>query len=614
MIIKNISIIRKACSVCCCFAATLAAPLAVALTAVLATTTLSSCSSWIDEELEGQTTEVTLGDSDEAAQTWVTGVYSKWVYDMFCWGYFPKVLELDADYISGPSWLFKAFGAGNFEGESEVCDALWKGCYGLIERADYASKQIEKMESLTDAAKQNYLGELNFHKAMAYFLLVRAYGDVPLAGDAVDKTNNPRVSVVRIYDEIFSLLEKASTQLYKNTDTNYQLGHVNAGSAASLLAKAYATAASSAIGQTTTYLNIRTGAPYIQSGDVYAYAKPYAHRFKVQTVSGYESIDPTTYYNKAALWAKKVVETTDLGSYALSDYDLLWKLSNRYASEFLFCVYTPNADTKYKTSIHTNYEGVFTDATCEYIADGGWIGCTYNWYQLFNDNDKRIVDGVKHRIRSEGHAIPDENGMQGGLYYPANDIYKKKVENKEAPFDQTNVKYWTFSGTPSDQFLAFTTKYMDVTDPTTGNADTPWPFLRLADVYLIYAEAANETGDANTALTYLQKVQQRADDAITTTPTTAELHSLLDPNNELTDQEVIRSAILEERAKELACEGDRRWDLIRWGVYLDAMNAIEGNDDAGVSKSRLSRNLLFPLPAQEMNTNAAISENNPGWR
>ena len=74
----------------------------------------------------------------------------------------------------------------------------------------------------------------------------------------------------------------------------------------------------------------------------------------------------------------------------------------------------------------------------------------------------------------------------------------------------------------------------------------------------------------------------------------------------------MRSAIIEERAKELACEADRRWDLLRWGIYLDAMNAV-GTDDSGVQKTRLQRNLLFPLPAQEMNTNKAITTNNPGW-
>ena len=74
-----------------------------------------------------------------------------------------------------------------------------------------------------------------------------------------------------------------------------------------------------------------------------------------------------------------------------------------------------------------------------------------------------------------------------------------------------------------------------------------------------------------------------------------------------------RSAIIEERAKEFACEADRRWDLIRWGIYLQAMNAIGGSDDAGVLKTRQERNLLFPIPVAEINTNKAIDSNNPGW-
>ena len=63
----------------------------------------------------------------------------------------------------------------------------------------------------------------------------------------------------------------------------------------------------------------------------------------------------------------------------------------------------------------------------------------------------------------------------------------------------------------------------------------------------------------------------------------------------------------------MACEGDRRWDLIRWGIYLDAMNAIGGFDDSGINKNRTERNLLYPIPADEISANDAIKENNPGW-
>lgn len=80
--------------------------------------------------------------------------------------------------------------------------------------------------------------------------------------------------------------------------------------------------------------------------------------------------------------------------------------------------------------------------------------------------------------------------------------------------------------------------------------------------------------------------------------------------------------IFEERAKELALEGDRRWDLIRWGIYVEVMNSISGinkdgsqthYDEAGVNKHREQRHLLFPLPSDEVSTNEAIDSNNPGW-
>ena len=114
---------------------------------------LTGCSSWIEEDPESLITDDMLGDSEDAAKQWVTGVYSKWVNDMFRWGYFPRMLEQDADYISGPDWLFGTFGAGNFQGEPEVPDALWNGCYNLIGRANLAEREIRAMNDISDAVK-----------------------------------------------------------------------------------------------------------------------------------------------------------------------------------------------------------------------------------------------------------------------------------------------------------------------------------------------------------------------------------------------------------------------------------------------------------------------------
>ena len=564
--------------------------------------TLTSCSSWIEEDPEGQVTIDKVGDGDEAAQQWVTGTYSKLIYDMFCWGYFPRVLEFDADYISGPDWLFGTFGAGNFQGESDVTDALWKGCYGLIARANNAEREIKKMANISDAVRNNAVGELKFLRGFAYFLLVRAYGDVPLQPEEeTTQYSQPRQPVATVYDYIAKNLEEASTLLYKNTDSHYQAGHVAAGSAAGLLAKVYATQASAAM-PAGTEIVVRTGKPYEGSGDQRTYAPLQSKTFKKQPVKGYENLNTRELYEKAAQWAKRVIDG-EFGSYELLDYDLLWKKSSCTASEFMFSLQTVSGDATYKVSVHSQYEGYMTSQGSDFIQEGGWVGCTRHWYDLFESQDLRIVKGVKHRWR-----VRTQSESNSGFYYPQNNDYTIRATGYDLNGNHVGEPSGEFADgvnyyySQDAQCLAFTTKYMDVTNNAINNADANWPFLRYADVLLIYAEAQNELGHADEAVSYLNKVRVRSN--ATEAKTSGD--GALDTPTKL------RSAIIEERAKEFACEADRRWDLIRWGIYLDAMNAIE-SDDAGVLKSRQERNLLFPIPAPELNTNSAIKENNPGW-
>lgn len=561
---------------------------------------LTACNSWIEEDPESEITDEKVGDSNEAVAQWLTGTYSKWIDDMFRWGYFPRVLEFDADYISGPDWLFGTFGAGNFQGESDVTDALWKGCYGMIGRCNNAERHIKAMQNATTAVKNNAIGELKFMKAFAYFLVVRAYGDCPIQPEEeTTDYNQPRQSVVNVYDYIISNLEEAASLMYKNTDGSYQKGHVNAGSAAGLLAKVYATMASAAMPEGTEVV-VRTGPAYTGTSSSRKYAPLQEVTFRKTAVNGYTTLDAATLYGKAAEWAKHVIDG-DYGTYELLTYDKLWTKECATASEFMFSVGSVSGDATYKNAVHSQYEGYKTGQGSDFIQSGGWVGCTRHWYDLFDHDDLRIVQGVKHRWRAY-----TQEATNTGFYYPYTDEYSIMATG----FDLSGTWVADPSGIYADgvsyyysmdsQCLAFTTKYMDVTNDAIENADANWPFLRFADVLLIYAEAQNELGNASDAVTYLNKVRERSSAVGATVDGLATI-------------EARRSAILEERAKELACEADRRWDLIRWGIYLDAMNAIGGTDDSGVLKSRTSRNLLYPIPAQELNTNKAITGNNPGW-
>ena len=570
-----------------------------------------SCSGWIEESPDSQVTKEKVGDGDEAAAQWVTGVYSKLIYDMFCWGYFPRVLEFDADYISGPDWLFGTFGAGNFQGESDVTDALWKGCYGLIARANTAEREIIAMANVTPSVRNNAIGELKFLRGFAYFLLVRAYGDLPLQPEQETTAyNQPRQSVKTVYDYIVKNLEEAAAMMYKNTDAAYQKGHVCAGSAAGLLAKVYATQAAAAMPAGTEVV-VRTGHAYDGSGDNRTYAPLQTMTFSKMAVSGYEQMNARELYQLAASWARRVIDG-EFGSYELLPYDELWKKASCNASEFMFSLQTVSGDATYKVSVHSQYEGYMTENGSDFIQEGGWVGCTRHWYDLFDAQDLRIVKGVKHRWRAR-----TQRESNSGFYYPQTNEYSIMATG----YDLNGNKVGEPTGIYADgvnyyysqdaQCLAFTTKYMDVSNNAISNADANWPFLRYADVLLVYAEAQNELDNGAEAIDFLNKVRRRSN--AKPLPLGEAGEGSTEGAGALDSQLKIRSAIIEERAKELACEADRRWDLIRWGIYLQAMNAIGGSDDAGVLKTRHERNLLFPIPAPEINTNRAINQNNPGW-
>ena len=576
---------------------------------------MPSCSEFLKEDPYSYVGMDEVGNDDDAVNLWVTGVYSKWLDDMARWGNFPRLLDMDCDYVSGPDWAFSNLGAGNFQGD-EVPNTLWNGCYNLINRANVAIESINKITGADEALKENGLGEVYFNKAFAYFLLVRAYGEIPLFDKSIDagaSYNQPRRSIKEVYDEIIRLLEvEAIPRLYKNTDESYQRGHACAGTAVALLAKVYATmgAASMPAG---AELTVKSGPSYKFEGDTKKLVRPVSLTFTKKVVTGYESFDYTKCYQEAAKWAGYLINHSsehDYGQYGLLDYDDLWtksgydKIGN--GQEHLFTLRTRSGDDVYSSGILEWYNGI--DNGNGVVQNGLYIGNRYHWYCLFDDEDYRIVDGVKHRYVL---SYQDENeNNKTGFYYPQElqlqatgyDENGNKVADPVSPFDDGRRYYYNVSS----ECLAFTNKYSDVTDLTQKYSDAYYPFLRMADVYLIYAEAKCELDEYNDAVSVLNKVRGRSN---------AQTYSYSNKND-------LRSKILEERAKELTLEGDRRWDLIRWGIYVEVMNSITGTnndgttaayDEAGINKRRDERHLLFPLPTSEVSTNEAIDSNNPGW-
>lgn len=144
--------------------------------------------------------------------------------------------------------------------------------------------------------------------------------------------------------------------------------------------------------------------------------------------------------------------------------------------------------------------------------------------------------------------------------------------------------------------------------PNAYTGDTPfdYPYIRYADVLLMYAEALNELGeltqeDLDITVNRLRNRARRLPDAL--------------PNILLGSQEDNDAAILSERAKELCFEGWRRTDLTRRGIefYRSSIFADQKGVNAGNPQPQFEdHEIRWPIPQVELNLNSLL-EQNPGY-
>jgi hypothetical protein len=119
--------------------------------------------------------------------------------------------------------------------------------------------------------------------------------------------------------------------------------------------------------------------------------------------------------------------------------------------------------------------------------------------------------------------------------------------------------------------------------------------IRYPDVLLMAAESANEKGLMGEASGYLEQVRAHARGTLT---------NVL-PKVESLDQSVLREAIRHERRVELGLEPDRFYDLVRWGIAQEVLQAA--------GKNYQPKNALLPLPQTEIDKSNGVLIQNPDY-
>lgn len=147
-------------------------------------------------------------------------------------------------------------------------------------------------------------------------------------------------------------------------------------------------------------------------------------------------------------------------------------------------------------------------------------------------------------------------------------------------------------------------KYTDVrSDGTVGNqltfSSVDFPMFRLADAYLMYAEAhiRSGSGSQTQAVDYINNLRERANG---------------DDSENIDPSELTLDFIIDERARELYWESHRRQDLIRFGLFTGSeyIWTLKGNSITGVPTPEFRS--LFPVPNASLAANQNLTQN-PGY-
>ena len=219
-------------------------------------------------------------------------------------------------------------------------------------------------------------------------------------------------------------------------------------------------------------------------------------------------------------------------------------------------------------------------------------------------------------------------GFDGSIWYmkdgnaTGSDIatfYLKAKNGQSAGFG--DFKNWSETG-------YFVKKLVSWESTTRGTSAAvwrqyPWPEVRLADLYLLYAEAENEVnGGSQLAISYLDRIRDRAG-------LKGVVESWTNYSNnpsKFTTKEGLRAIIHRERTIEMMFEGQRLWDLKRWKEAADELNkdisgwSIQGSTDNTYYKERFvynqkfiaPRDYFWPIGNYETRRNPNLVEN-PGW-
>jgi hypothetical protein len=512
---------------------------------------------------------------------------------------------------------------------------LWSNLWGGINRANVVLQNLDKNPEISKDVRDRIRGEVHFLRGYYYFMLVQYFGGVPIKTTptaSVNEVSQERNSVKEVYDLVVSDMEKAET-LVPGIKAVGNSGTVNKSAVRGILAR----------------VNL--------------------------TMAGHPLKDESRYA-EAKKWAKMVMDDAEAGHAMNSSYPKIFMnlAADVYdTKESLFEVeFYGNALDNYNETGNLGWiNGPAVGAGAATGRADAYMSITAKFYNIFEPGDSRKFWNIPHFAYTNTQV----NGSKNLTNPPTTELAKynlrpakwrreyEAVLPKSATRTPTNWPILRYTDVllmyaeaenalngPTQEVIdiiqqvrwrgwAKGVKSITVTDGGSGYTTAPTVTIsngiggQTAEATAVISggkvTAINLKRDPTGVDFSMHGVYETAPTITITggdgTGATAEatIFTQADANlpaSKVGSKAAIQEVLVDERMREFMFEGNRKADLLRWGIFLkvnqDMGNTVQ-QDAPGQFYIRYysnvtERDLLHPIPSAEMTTNLLIQQN-PGW-
>lgn len=522
-------------------------------------------------------------------------------------------------------------GLSDLHGQSWSSSNIYSGAMytRLAQIVTFCNSYIANAVSLEGTDAEVFIAEAKFIRAYAYYNLIDMFGNVPLSTEI--STDLPEQSNRR---DIFAFIEKDLLEIQDQLlpSGSNEFGRVDQVAAWALLSRLYLNAEvwieTPKYAECVDYSNkVINSSYFINMNDANGNGTAYDELFLADNDSNGAQNEFIFAINFDGLQTQTWGGTTYLihASIGGSMNPIDFGVNGGWAGLRT----TKNLVAKFSVDINDLNSGIGNRSSWGLVGDAtvnGWDGPDMEMYQSSTNHYAIYADlttgQFKFRFDEDWGNNYGDDGADGTLEANGTNV---EILNPGTYYIELDLDNLTYSVSPfsSDKRGMFHTdgqnleiediptftdgyaisKFKNVDSEgnpgsdTSGNfPDTDLPIIRLAEIYLNYAEATlrGGGGDINLAVDKINELRLRA---------------FGNASGDINSADLTLDFVLDERSRELYWEGQRRTDLIRYNFFTsnNYLWPFKGNQPEGVGVDNFRK--IFPIPTSVLNTNPNLVQN-----